>query len=218
MTAASLISMFMVPFNKAIIARFIGLREVTYFEIANRSIMQFRSLFETGLRAIMPEISKISAITESAKDKVDTVLKKSMKLVFYAGVPAFMLLFFLAPILLDIWLGEQYVPQISNALRILLVGYMANLLIIPIYYLFMGIGKVGYCFISHLFQSILNVVAISVFLVFAVAGFYLFVCIYSSSIGLSSLLVMLLFFVYVNPEIKKRHENKQSYANFGRLL
>lgn len=194
-TTARFILMLLEPFNKVIIARYINLSSVTYFEIANKGVMQFRSIFTTGIMAIMPEISRLSVVAMDVKNKIYNILKKAMGLVFYLGIPAFIILFFLAPFLLRLWLSNQYIPEIAYAFRIILIGYLVNLLAIPIFYLFMGIGKVKYCFIYHLVQSVLNVVLIFIFIILGIINLYLFVGIYSLSIALSGISLAILFFI-----------------------
>lgn len=187
MTAAQLLSMLLVPFNKVVIARYISLSGVTYFEIADRAVVYLRSVFDMGIRAIMPEISRLS-ISEGSQERIDKVLRKAMRLVFYLGVPVFAIFFLFGPFLLRSWLSNRYTPEIAILFRIMLVGYVPNLLIIPIYYLFMGVGKVSYCFTAHLIQSTLNVTIVSILIVLAVASLYLFTGIYSLSVGLSAIL------------------------------
>lgn len=196
MTGSKLISMLLSPFNKVIIARYIGLSWVTYFEIASKVVMQVKSIFETGIRAIMPEISKVSTMSENAIGKIGHVFRKAMKLVFYVGVPVFIFLFFLAPFFLKLWLSSEYVPEIGNAFRIILAGVIFNLISVPAYYVFMGMGKVGYCFINHAAQSVLNVILVSICITFGIANYYLFTGIYSLSIALSAILLIILFIRY----------------------
>ncbi len=192
MTAARLISMFLTPFNKAVIARYIGLSYVTYFEIANRAAAQLRGVFAMGLRAIMPEISRLSVL-EDAQARVDSVLKQAIRLVVCFGIPSFAIFFLLGTPLLKVWISDQYVPYIGNAFRIVLVGYLINLLSIPSYYLFMGIGKVRYCFINHIVQAILNFVILLGLILLGIANFYFIIGTYSLSIALSALLLIALF-------------------------
>ena len=195
MTAAKLVQFLVFPFNKVVIARYIGLSGVTYFEIANKTVMQLGNIFNMSIRAIMPEISKLSVL-EYAKSKIDNVLKKAMGLIFYLAVPVFVILFFLGPFLLRLWLSSQYMLEIANAFRIILAGYAVNLLAIPIYYLFMGIGKVSYCLIGHLVQAILNVVVVFIFVALKITNLYSFSGIYSSSVALSAILLIILFVRY----------------------
>ena len=202
MTAAQLISMFLRPFNRLVIAKYVNLSGVTYLEIADKVVMQIRSPFDLGISAIVPEISRLS-VSENAKIKIDNVSKKAMGLVLYFGVPAFIVLFLSCPFLLRLWLSSQYMPEITNALRIILAGFVTNLLISPIYYLFLGIGKVSYCLVNHLVQSILNVVLIFISIALGLASFYLFVGIYSLSVAISAILLIILFLIYRKVGFKK---------------
>lgn len=196
MTTARLVSMFLVPFNKVIISKYAGLDEVTYFDIANRGVRQFRNVFVMGIRAIMPEISRLSVKAENAKDKIHEIFKKSMRLISHLAIPMMIILFLLAPSLLRLWLSNQYVPKIADAFRLMLVGSAMNLLVIPIYYLFMGIGKIKYCFINHFIQAFLNFIFVSLFIILGIMNFHLCIGIYSFSIVLSSILLILLFLKY----------------------
>lgn len=205
MTAAQLISMLLQPFNKVVIARYISLSGVTYFEIANKAIQQIRNVFVVGIRAIMPEISRISVAFKETKIKIDNVLKKAMGLVSYLGIPVFIILLFSGPFLLKLWLSSRYMPEIGNAFRIILTGYAVNLLSVPIYYSFMGIGKVKYCFINHLVQSVLNVIVIIILIILGITNFYLFVGVYSLSITLSAILLIILFLKNIDKWISEKN-------------
>ncbi len=195
MTAAQLISIFLTPFNKAVIARYIGLSSVTYFEIASKTIMQLRSVFDMGLKAIMPEVSGQS-VCEDAKVRIDRIFGKTMALILYLGVPIFAISFVFGPILLQLWLTDRYTPIIGSVFRIILLGYVVNLLVIPAYYLLMGMGKASYCFVNHLVQAIFNASLISVAVALGITNLYLFVGIYSLSVALSAVVLLILFALY----------------------
>ena len=68
---------------------------------------------------------------------------------------------FASPIL-KIWLGEKFNMQIAVALKILLIGWSINLLTVPDYFMFIGIGKVKYSVSEAWIRSILNVVVITI--------------------------------------------------------
>lgn len=193
MTASSLISIVIVPFNKVVISRYIGLVEVSYFEIASRAMSQIKSVFTLGIRAIMPKISELSAVGRDVNGKITSILKKAIKLVLYLAIPAFLMFFFLAPFLFKLWLSGLYAPEIAMASRIIMIGYIMNLLSVPYYYAFMGTGKVAYCFIAYMVQAVLNAVIISAFIVLGFINFYLIVSIYSLSCATSAILLMVLF-------------------------
>lgn len=189
MTASSLVSMFLVPFNKAMIARYIGLSEVAYFEIALRSVMQVRSFFETGIRAIMPEISKVTASHFDTK-RVRHILQKAYQVVFCLGLPCFALLFLLAPTLFSLWLARMYATDIGVLFRILLIGYSVNLCSLPAYYYLMGLGKVKFCFLAHLIQGVLNGSIILLLVLLGIKKLYVFASVLSFALGVSALLLI----------------------------
>ena len=206
MTAVQLTSMLMISFNKVIIARYTGLSSVSYLEIASRAVTQLRSIFDIGIKAIMPEISRVS-VSENAKSKIDSILKKAVGLVFYLGIPVFAVFLLIGHVLLRLWLSSRYAPEIGQAFRIILAGFMVNLLSVPIYYLFMGIGRVGYCFINHLTQLALNVILVLTCIALGIISFYCFVGIYSLSIALSAVLLIGLFFMYAHVQKGQLHED-----------
>lgn len=197
MTAARLTSMFLRPFNKLVIARYINISAVTYYDIADKIVMNFRNLFQMGIGAIMPEVSRLS-VSEDSGTKVEGVFKKAMKLVIYAGIPMFAALFVLGPTLLRWWIPKDYTQEMGNAFRIILSAYLINTMSLPIYFLFMGTGKVKYCFVNHLVSSALNITLILIFIGFSVTGFYLFVSIFSISIALSAILLIAIFLMLKN--------------------
>lgn len=201
MTASQLISMFLTPFNKFMIARYINLSSVTYFEIADRMATQIRGIFAMGISAIMPEISMLS-IHEHDKSKIDSVLKKAISLALFLGIPVFIVSFIFADNFFHLWLSKQYNSDISTTFRIFAIGYAINLLSVPIYYLFMGIGKVFYCFVNHAIQAILNLALISIFIAIGFVNLYFFSRIYSFSIAVSALILIFIFLLY------KKHNHK----------
>lgn len=208
MTAAQLIAMLLTPFNKAVIARYIGLSEVTSFEIASRVVRQFKDVFTTSLRAMVPEISRLS-VSENARTEVNIILGRAMRIVFLYGMPAFAVFFLLSPHLMQLWLSEQYKSEISNVVRIMLVGYSLNLLSVPIYYLLMGKGKVGYCFINHLIQGILNTVLVCVFIALDLVSLLIVAGFFSFSIAFSSVLLIILFAFHQRANLGNRQSKEE---------
>ena len=104
---SSVISMFLSPFNKLMLSRYAGVSTIPVYEIAYNGSMQVRALIEAGLRALMPEISRISAnLTRHAKDRISQIYRRAMKLIFLFGIPMYAGLIIAAPLLLRVWLGE----------------------------------------------------------------------------------------------------------------
>ncbi len=168
MFSARLVSMLMEPFNKVIISKYIGLPEVTYYELALRGAVSLRSLYEMGLKAIMPKVSQLQQELHDIKDTVKKIHKQSIQFILFFALPAFCGLFVLAKFVLFVWLGNSYNPQISMALRWFLFGYIINLFSVPSYYIFMGLNKVSLCFYAALLRSFAHS---GVILFFIAAGF-----------------------------------------------
>lgn len=112
--------------------------------------MQLRNLIEAGFRALMPEISRISAdMTKCVKDRISHLYRRAMKLIIVFGIPAYATIFIFVTPLLRIWLREQFVHGIPFAFRIMLVATFINLLGVPSYYLLLGMGRIRIVFTAR---------------------------------------------------------------------
>ncbi len=162
LTTASVTNMFVMPFNKLVIARYVGLSEVAYFQIANRVITSLRGLFVQGLQALLPRISEIKGSDgrgESSR-RIASIHRKGMRFVLLCACPLFALIFILAHPLLRIWLRGEFDAQIAVAARILLVGWLANILASPDYFTLLGVGKVRHIVGATWIKSATNVIPI----------------------------------------------------------
>jgi O-antigen/teichoic acid export membrane protein len=141
----SLLSMLLNPFNKLMLARYVGVSAITIYEIAFIGSSQVRALFEVALRALMPEISRIGAnMTVRGKNRIGRLKNRFMKLILFVGGPAYAVLMVFAPPLLRIWLGEEFQESLPNAFRIMMFATFFTLLGAPAYYTIIGLGKIRY--------------------------------------------------------------------------
>ncbi len=193
-TVSKILSMLLEPFIKVVIARYVGLAEVTYFEIAHKIVYQIRSLFERGISAIMPEVSRLSADVVNAKSRISNVMKRVNKMNFLIGTSVFVLLFILCEPLLKLWLSDDYNKTIILAFRIIILGYTVNLISVPMYYYFMGVGSVRYCFYNHSIQAVLNFVLVMVLISAGFINFNTVSIVYSLSIALSAGILIFLYY------------------------
>jgi len=200
-TVSRIISILLEPFIKIIIARFIGLAEVSYFEIANKIVLQIRSLFERGISAIMPEVSRLSASAKNAKTAIAVVMRKINRLNAFVGLITLAILFIVGEYVLKLWLSQDYNVAITIAFRIVILGYFINLVSVPIYYYFMGIGKVKYCFYNHFIQAVLNFVLVIIVILFGCINFPLVTAAYATSIGISAVVLILIYCRTVHAEL-----------------
>lgn len=163
LTTASVGNMLVMPFNKLIIARYVGLSEVAYYQIATRVITSLRGVFVQGLQALLPKISEIKGKAAGAAEsagKIAAIRRKGILFVLLCASPPFALLFVFAYPLLRLWLGGGFDAQIAVAARILLIGWLANILAAPDYFMFLGIGRVRYIITGTWLRSAANVIPI----------------------------------------------------------
>ncbi len=182
----SLISMLFSPFNKLMLSRYTGVSSIPVYEIAYRGSMQIRGLVASGLRALMPEISRISGnMTRNAIDRISQIYRRAMKLIFLFGIPMYGVLIIFAPLLLRVWLGDRFVEALPSVFRIMLIGTFLSLLGVPAYYTLMGVGQVRRNLESHIVQSTSNVTIVltSILLVSTVS---LTTIVFSVSVGMGA--------------------------------
>jgi O-antigen/teichoic acid export membrane protein len=157
----SLISMLLSPFNKLMLSRYTGVSSIPVYEIAFTGSMQVRSLIEVGLQALMPEISRIGAnMTEYARDRISRIYRRAMKLIFLFGIPLYGGMIILVTPLMKFWLRQRFLDELPLAFRIMLVGTFINLLIVPSFYILLGIGRIREVFISRCIASSLNMIIV----------------------------------------------------------
>lgn len=157
----SLMGLLLSPFHKLMLSRCAGVATVPVYDLAYNGSMQFRSLAEAGLRALMPEISRIGAnLTKKARDSINQIHQRAVKYVIVFGAPAYLALFTLAVPLLKIWLRDRYVDTLPGSFRVLLVATFLNLIGVPAYYTLMGLGRVRHTFVSHVLQSLISVAVV----------------------------------------------------------
>ena len=171
------------PFNKIIIARYIGHSEVTYYQIATQLVMTIRSLFVKGLEAVMPKFSEQNSNIVNSLKLIQNTRAEAMKYIYMFALPAFLFTFIIANPIIKLWLRDMYNINIAIAVRILLIGWLLNLLAVPDYFLFIGIGKVKTSVIATCIKSFLNITIIMVIL-FSVATLDLYTVVLIESLTL----------------------------------
>lgn len=155
--SGTLINMLLSPFNNLILARYAGVNTLPVYEIAHKGGMYVRAMIESGLRALLPEISRISSqATHQAKNQILNIYNRAMKIILKYGTLIHVLLLLLSPFIFPIWFGERYIESMSTTFQIMLLGTYLSLLSVPAYYTLMGMNKVTNCLVSHVIQSLVN--------------------------------------------------------------
>lgn len=151
---SSIVNMLFSPFNKLMLSRYAGVSTIPIYEIAFTGSMQIRGLAEVGLRALMPEISRIGGnMTTEARNRISQLNGRAMKLIFLLGIPMYGAMILVATPLLKIWLGQKFVEELPGSFRIMLVSAFVSLLGVPAYYTLLGLGRVRYTLTAHIILS-----------------------------------------------------------------
>lgn len=159
MFGGSIINMLAIPFNRVLLSRYVGIGSIPVYEIALQATMQIRGLTESALRALVPEVSRTSAATtNTAKQRIAYLHRRTMGLVLSAGLPAYVLTIVSAPFLFHLWLGNQYAQSLPGFFRVMAVGGLASLLAVPAFYILMGTGYVMSCFWGFVLPAVFNAV------------------------------------------------------------
>lgn len=148
----SITQMFYDPITKALLSKFGGLSMVGYYEMAGKMILQFRALIVSAYQVLVPAIADLQ---EKLPEKIKSVYLTSYQLLFYLALPLFSFIIVATPIISDLWIG--HIEKNFVIFSILLsIGWFLNILNVPSYYAYLGIGCLRFNVISHLAIAILN--------------------------------------------------------------
>jgi O-antigen/teichoic acid export membrane protein len=186
---SSLINMLLGPFNKMILSRFIGISSVPIYEIAYNGTMQLRGLMEAGIRAISPEISKLSATgDESTISRIVSINNRCVKAIWLLAAPSVVILIVFSDVLLKVWLRGKFVGDLVLVFNIALIGAFISLLGVPAFYTLVGFGKTKKIFITNVILSVTNSLVVALLIVFKIKMQIYFVTIaYSIGVTMSTL-------------------------------
>ncbi len=177
----TILTVFLGPFNKWMIAASLGVSQVPIYEIAFGASMQLRNVFEFGLRSLVPEISRVNAIgSVDARSRIRSVFNNCLLFSILIGLPLYSTVGIFAHQIFGVWLHGMLLPQQVGAFRIMLLGSFINMLGTSAYYCLIGLQAVRSVFQSYVIQVGLNVILmmialfvlheLSIFLVCAVAA------------------------------------------------
>jgi O-antigen/teichoic acid export membrane protein len=163
---AAAISLLLSPLNKLMLSRYSGVSVLPVYEMAYTGAMRIRGLFETGLRALMPEVSHAMGAGPARVTAAERKVKRAFHLTLWLGLAVFGSLAAFSWPLLHAWLGHNLSSQLPGAFRMMLCATFASLLGVPAFYKLLGSGRVAHCFWASALQGVLN--ALILFLSFSV--------------------------------------------------
>jgi len=152
--AGSIFAMFLEPFNRFILGQYVSLAATTIYDVASKILLAVRNIGDSALRPLIPQVSAHNNLKEN--NKIISLNKIAINSILTFVVPLLLILLFSGHKLLPLWLGKVNLPNLNLNIRIMMLGCFFNLLVVPIYYTFMGIGKVKVCFKAHLIHALIN--------------------------------------------------------------
>lgn len=201
-SGGKLFSIIFIPFAKGFTARYIGLTEVGYFEIAWKMIYHIRNLMQKGLIAFLPKISEL--YEKGSYKEIFSLVRRSLKYSLLFSIGLAFVIFFFGKIILILWLGEEVNNEILSGIKILVVGSAISLLFVPHYYTLLGMGKSRVILFEGMIKTLSNIVLLLIFMTYYMPiSLWMVYLSVALSIGLASLYVG---FSYRNEKIKLTHD------------
>lgn len=195
--AAKLTGLAQDPINKIIIATYLSLPFVAFYEVGGRVVLMVRQVFQIALFPLLPASSELSGVQN--RKELEKIYFALSRMLYLFAVPIFLLVIVLAEPLMQVWLGDGY-KWAARAIQFLLIGNLFSLLVTPQYIILQGVGKPKINTIAHAIATGVNIV-LAIVLVHYI-GFYgvLIGVIFSSLI--SSLFIDYFFRRIVDIELK----------------
>jgi O-antigen/teichoic acid export membrane protein len=138
------------PFNRVMLSRYAGLASIPMCDIAFTGSLQVKTLIETGLRALMPEVSRLNGVpTDGTRQRINELYHQAMRLTLCVGVPLYAVLIAACPVLLRMWLRDGFMEGLADVFRITLAASLISLLVVPSWYILLGLGFARCTLISY---------------------------------------------------------------------
>jgi O-antigen/teichoic acid export membrane protein len=127
------------PLAKGLLSYYTNLSAVTFFEMANRLILQGRAILTSANQVITPYYAKLES---EDNVKIHQTYLRNLQLITLMGSALFATMIATAPLISLLWIG--YIEtQFLFFIGILALGWFLNSLSIPAYFANIGIGHLG---------------------------------------------------------------------------
>jgi len=148
----SFTSMFYDPVTKALLSKFGGLSMVGYYGMANKIIQHLRAFLPSATYSLVPTVAELK---EKTPQKIKFIYLSSYRLLFYIALPLYSWVILCAPFISKLWIG-YYQPTFVFFTILLAIGWFMNILNVPAYFVYLGIGELRWNVISHISTAVLN--------------------------------------------------------------
>lgn len=150
--ALGLLRMLFEPTTKVLMSRLGGLDAAGFYEMATLLVTKLRALIVAAQQALTPEIAFLH---EREPNRVNAAYARANGIGGYVTVPLFCGVVASAPAVSHLWVG-YYEPLLVLFVVILAVGWLANTLTGPGFFLLLGTGEMRGVVHSHLTIAFVN--------------------------------------------------------------
>ena len=154
--AISIVGMLWEPIIKMMMSYWGGLASLGIYEMANKLIVQSRSLIVESTRIVVPITAKNNS-TDSGSESHFSFVENTIKVTSFSSFYIFSFLAITIPIISIIWFGFGNLTFIYFAF-ILLIGYFIATLFSPIFLINLGTGHVKQNLYSYIIMAITSII------------------------------------------------------------
>lgn len=145
------------PTVKLLLTYFGGLAFTGYYEMANRMMLQFRSLIVSAYNALVPFVAGRLETSSDHVGEVRSVYIQSFRFLFVTAFAYYGLIGAALPFVLTLWLGH-FEPAFLATAILCWLGWWANTMVAPAYFLYLGIGRLRWAVTAQLAIGIFNLI------------------------------------------------------------
>ncbi len=134
------------PLVKVLLTAYSGLALTGYFDMANRIVLQFRSVIVAAYMAVVPHVAARGS--DMSLDQSRAIYRETHDLLLFVLLPYFACIGAGMPLALVLWKGEY--DALFLAVAMLQLGaWWLNCLALPAYLLNVGLGRLRWNILSH---------------------------------------------------------------------
>jgi O-antigen/teichoic acid export membrane protein len=155
--AISIMMILSEPLAKGLLSYYTNLSSVAYFEMANRLIVQARSVLTSANQVIVPYYAKLQTVGST---DISHIYLRNLQLMALSGSMLFAATVAAGPLVSRVWVGHLE-TQFLLFLGMLCIGWFVNTLAVPAYFTNLGIAHLGPNVLGHL-VTMLGMVVVAV--------------------------------------------------------
>ena len=150
---ATLMMLLFEPITKMLLSKYGNLSMVGYFEMANRMVLQIRSLLTSATQVLVPVIA---GNHETDQESNKSLYQNLYQFTLYVCLIIYGVIFSILPIVSEAWIGK-YESTFILFSSLAILAWFINTLSTPAYFANLGSGNLRWNTISHICMAVINV-------------------------------------------------------------